>query len=319
MGNSRVSYTESASGNAQVVEENSYYAFGLQHKGYGPTATGLGNAHAEQYKYQGQERQDELGLNWDSFKWRNYDYAIGRFMSVDPLAEKYQYNSVYAFQENKLGMGRELEGLEMIAERSKDGKSTTLTITVKPFNNIGSNAEGKPLMTNEQFRKMVDSRKDQTIRSFNGKTAEGLTVKTNIVESESATIIWEYNTMLHGDGVVPEGQYYPGHVDKIGDTQNNHSEVNVVAVFGQDADGNIMYSDSKLSESSYTGTHEDGHKAGLKHPGEYNYTTDLKLHQQINNDGNNNLMKPNGGGTNITPLQRSLIIKTVEEQQKKQQ
>src|SRR5690625_937034 len=67
-----------------------------------------------QYKFQGQERQDELGLNWDSFKWRNYDYAIGRFFNVDPLAEQYAYNSTYAFQENKMGMGRELEGLELV-------------------------------------------------------------------------------------------------------------------------------------------------------------------------------------------------------------
>ncbi len=52
-------------------------------------------------------------LNRDSFKYRNYDYAIGRFMSVDPLAEKYAYNSTYAFQENKMGLGRELEGLEI--------------------------------------------------------------------------------------------------------------------------------------------------------------------------------------------------------------
>ena len=34
-------------------------------------------------------------------------------MSIDPLAEKYPYNSTYAFQENKLGLGRELEGLEL--------------------------------------------------------------------------------------------------------------------------------------------------------------------------------------------------------------
>jgi hypothetical protein len=32
-------------------------------------------------------------------------------MSIDPLAEKYAYNSTYAFQENKMGMGRELEGV----------------------------------------------------------------------------------------------------------------------------------------------------------------------------------------------------------------
>lgn len=34
-------------------------------------------------------------------------------MSIDPLAEEYAYNSTYAFQENKMGMGRELEGLEL--------------------------------------------------------------------------------------------------------------------------------------------------------------------------------------------------------------
>jgi RHS repeat-associated protein len=77
--------------------------------GGGPVVYGERN-----YKYQGQERQDELGLNWDSFKFRNYDYAIGRFMCIDPLAEKYPYNSTYAFQENKMGMGRELEGLEIV-------------------------------------------------------------------------------------------------------------------------------------------------------------------------------------------------------------
>ncbi len=68
-----------------------------------------------------QERQDELGLNWDSFKYRNYDYAIGRFMSVDPLAEKYPYNSTYAFQENKMGLGRELEGLELVIRDENTG------------------------------------------------------------------------------------------------------------------------------------------------------------------------------------------------------
>ncbi|WP_268849233.1 AHH domain-containing protein [Flavobacterium aestivum] len=35
-------------------------------------------------------------------------------MCIDPLAEKYPYNSTYAFQENKMGMGRELEGLELV-------------------------------------------------------------------------------------------------------------------------------------------------------------------------------------------------------------
>jgi len=60
----------------------------------------------------GQERQDELGLNWDSFKYRNYDYAIGRFMNIDPLAEDYPYMSTYQFAGNKSTWSREIEGLE---------------------------------------------------------------------------------------------------------------------------------------------------------------------------------------------------------------
>lgn len=53
-----------------------------------------------------------MGLNWDSFKWRNHQPDIGRFFNIDPLAEKYYYNSPYAFSENKVTGHRELEGLE---------------------------------------------------------------------------------------------------------------------------------------------------------------------------------------------------------------
>ena len=124
---------DSEKGGLVILEENHYYPFGLKHEKYnsdkyeyveiskedggyfiGIEPLGPQQRRSYQYKYQGQERQDELGLNWDSFKWRNYDYAIGRFMSIDPLAEKYPYNSTYAFQENKMGMGGELEGLELL-------------------------------------------------------------------------------------------------------------------------------------------------------------------------------------------------------------
>jgi hypothetical protein len=41
-----------------------------------------------------------------------HDPRIGRFFVVDPLAAKYPYNSTYAFSENRLIDGVELEGLE---------------------------------------------------------------------------------------------------------------------------------------------------------------------------------------------------------------
>ncbi|CCB70045.1 Rhs family protein precursor [Flavobacterium branchiophilum FL-15] len=126
LGNIRMSYTQTPTGALSILEENHYYPFGLKHTNYNSDKRLYVRESVASkikpvtplfplvynYKYQGQERQDELGLNWDSFKWRNYDYAIGRFMSIDPLAEKYVYNGVYNFAENRVIDGRELEGLE---------------------------------------------------------------------------------------------------------------------------------------------------------------------------------------------------------------
>lgn len=43
-----------------------------------------------------------------------YDPRIGRFFAVDPLTEKYPYNSPYAFSENRVIDAVELEGLELV-------------------------------------------------------------------------------------------------------------------------------------------------------------------------------------------------------------
>ena len=69
-----------------ITGKTDYYPFGLKHKGYGaPTL----QEHA--YKYNGKELNEELGLDWYDFGARNYDAALGRWMNLDPLAEKY-YN-----------------------------------------------------------------------------------------------------------------------------------------------------------------------------------------------------------------------------------
>ena len=66
------------------------------------------------YFFNGQEADNEVLGEWalHAFEYRMHDTRIGRFWSVDPLAGKFPWNSVYAFAENRVIDGRELEGLE---------------------------------------------------------------------------------------------------------------------------------------------------------------------------------------------------------------
>ncbi|QRY58013.1 DUF6443 domain-containing protein [Sphingobacterium siyangense] len=90
---------------ARIIQEDSYYPFGL-------TFNSFISGDRNKYLFQKQEFQDEYGLNWSQFKWRMHDPAIGRFTSIDPLATDYTHNSPYAFSENRVINGVELEGLE---------------------------------------------------------------------------------------------------------------------------------------------------------------------------------------------------------------
>jgi RHS repeat-associated protein len=68
------------------------------------------------YGFQGQEKDDEIRGgegNSINYTFRMHDPRVGRFLSIDPLFREYPHNSTYAFQENKLGLGTELEGREL--------------------------------------------------------------------------------------------------------------------------------------------------------------------------------------------------------------
>jgi RHS repeat-associated protein len=90
-----------------MLRSGDYRPFGLAFNSYKRE-----NSVENKIKFQSQEHIDDLGLNWDSFKWRNHQPDIGRFFNVDPLAEKYPYWTPYAFSGNQVVNARELEGLE---------------------------------------------------------------------------------------------------------------------------------------------------------------------------------------------------------------
>ncbi|TKC04134.1 RHS repeat-associated core domain-containing protein, partial [Pedobacter polaris] len=85
LGNVRYSF-DIYNGAVRKLQEDNYYAFGLRHSAMAGT---------NNYLYNGKELQDELG-QYD-YGARFYDPVIGRWNSVDPLAEKMRRHSPYNY------------------------------------------------------------------------------------------------------------------------------------------------------------------------------------------------------------------------------
>ena len=102
LGNIRLSYSD-ADGNGsintstEIIEEKNYYPFGLSHRGYNNIVSANSNSVASKFGFGGKELNDELGLDWYDVSARNYDPALGRWMNLDPLAEKMKRHSPYNY------------------------------------------------------------------------------------------------------------------------------------------------------------------------------------------------------------------------------
>lgn len=114
LGNIRMSFLKDADKpNPKVIEENNYYPFGLKHENYNsekfelttrddgvsivlaPTTRNI-----YQYKYNGKEFQDEVGLNLYDYGARNYDPTLGRWMNIDMLSEVSEDESPFHYAHN---------------------------------------------------------------------------------------------------------------------------------------------------------------------------------------------------------------------------
>jgi RHS repeat-associated protein len=111
----------------EVMSYSDYYPFLMKMPGRNNNSAGY------RYQGQGQEEDNEFTEGFLSFEYRVHDPRIGRFLSVDPLRQKYPHYSPYSFSGNKLIHAREIEGLEEFI--------------------ITTNAEGNPYLS---FNNRVD-------------------------------------------------------------------------------------------------------------------------------------------------------------------
>jgi len=86
LGNTRVVLMEEDTGTLATLQQNHYYPFGMLIPSLGSTNT-IGALKDNRYLYNGKEYQDDFELNWHDYGARFYDPQIGRWHSVDPLAE----------------------------------------------------------------------------------------------------------------------------------------------------------------------------------------------------------------------------------------
>lgn len=92
----------------EILSATDYYSFGS------PMPGRKFNGNSYRYGFQNQEKDDEIygEGNAVSFEYRVNDTRLGRFLSIDPLAASFPWNSPYAFSENRVISAVELEGLE---------------------------------------------------------------------------------------------------------------------------------------------------------------------------------------------------------------
>ena len=183
-GNTRITYADdnddgTIDASSEIRREQNYYPFGLEHKGYNTVLNGVKN---NLKTYQGQEFTEDLGLNTHEWRYRLSDPATGRFWQVDPLAEDYTYNSTYGFQENKLGIGIELEGAEVFTWDDIEALGKTAGNFVKnTYSSVGQSVQDIGFTETGEFIKATGEAAGNMIESgASGKLGVDFNVKHNI-------------------------------------------------------------------------------------------------------------------------------------------
>ncbi|MCI5055275.1 MAG: hypothetical protein MRY83_04150 [Flavobacteriales bacterium] len=107
----------------EILQELHYYPFGAKISGSWEVISGKEN----KYQYNGKEMIDELDLNWIDYGARWYDPHLGRWHTVDPLAERYLSFNPYAYVVNNPTLFSDPDG-KQITIHYKDENCQNLSI-----------------------------------------------------------------------------------------------------------------------------------------------------------------------------------------------
>ncbi|AXG71765.1 RHS repeat-associated core domain protein [Kordia sp. SMS9] len=188
LGNIRLSY-EDLDGNGiidpvtEIKEENHYYPFGLKMKGFNNGI--IGRDH--QYGYNGKEEQNELFLNWSDYGARNYDASLGRWMNIDPLAEKYYDKSAYNYTLNNPVFFIDPNGETVdVSDLMNGGTDEDKWLLIQLMMNL-SEISGKKITTRKDENGNTVLTTGDCIEDCNSSTAASSYI-SNLINDDSSTI-----------------------------------------------------------------------------------------------------------------------------------
>ncbi|WP_340067362.1 RHS repeat-associated core domain-containing protein [Ascidiimonas aurantiaca] len=233
LGNIRLSYSDDNNNGsiaqAEIREENNYYPFGLEHKGYNNQINGTENNY---FTYQGVELSESFGYNLLEFELRHYDPALGRFIATDPYEQFHSpyvamgNNPVVAFDPTG-GKCFDANGKEVACPddemydeyRDSDENHITMLDEVEVSSSQPNNQEGLFIFTNHRFPAIaelsgIDHFLAEVAVNIQGYRVEQGPFGNYNVDAQGNVIFGPYNGGLGTVGLIG-GFYNPKNLLKV--------------------------------------------------------------------------------------------------------
>ena len=175
LGNVRAEFVAHDSGQPELVQQTDYYPFG-----YTLRRNDFGSQHPNRRLFGGKELQPETlagnTLDWYDFEARMYDPVIGRFLTTDPMAEKYFSLTPYGYCVNNPMNYIDPSGKDV--EISIDKENKTILVRANFYYNSSQLEHGDMFNINikKEFQNAMNIWSENIKTAFSSKQFDGFSV-----------------------------------------------------------------------------------------------------------------------------------------------
>jgi RHS repeat-associated protein len=165
-----------------------YYPFGME-MDIETTQVGTSN----DYTYNGKEMNADFGLNLSDYGARWYDASIGRWHSVDPLAELYDSYSPYNYVANNPIRNIDPDGMKIIDE-TKTETSDGVLASYQDDLSLKKRKAQKSLNNLDKLKGVMNSGSYAAVSAFLNGTVAGIEeIEQELVELEKSDVVYVIN------------------------------------------------------------------------------------------------------------------------------